>query len=127
MPHVAELIYRANRLLDGTDANTRNAALDAVGGSKTVLQAIKRAGLLKQLTPEAKTQANEGLSALPAAVDQALLAVLKSALEREMPLVLQWKPGSSVELQVWEAADGNVGHIGVLLITPYARDLANST
>jgi len=37
--------------------------------------------------------------------------------------VLQWKPGPHIVLQVWEAVEVGVGHIGVMLVTPFARDL----
>jgi hypothetical protein len=121
VPHVAKLVHRANRLLDGTDAQEWRRAKDAVDHAETILEAVDRAGLLEQLGEPARAEAHTALEALPATVDVALLAALKSALHRRLPVVIQWKPGTNVELQVWEATEGEVGHVGVLLITPYAR------
>jgi hypothetical protein len=127
VPHVSELICQANRLLDGTDAGTRDAALSALDGASSVLQAVELAGLIDQLDKSRQPEARDALKALPGSVDAALLAVLKGALKRGLQVVIQWKPGPNTELQVWEAVDGNVGHVGVMLITPYARESAASS
>jgi hypothetical protein len=116
-------MHRANRLLDGTDPVAQTAALRAVSEASSVLDAAQRAGLFEGLSGPGKKEARSALAALPASVDAALLAVLRGALERTLPVVLQWKPGSHIELQIWEAVEDDVGHIGVMLITPFARDL----
>ena len=123
MPHVAQVIHRANRLLDGTDPVAQTGALIAVTGASSVLDAAQRAGLFEGLNGPGNMEARSALAALPGSVDAALLAVLKGALERTLPVVLQWKPGPYIELQIWEAVEDDVGHIGVMLITPFARDL----
>jgi hypothetical protein len=96
----------------------------ALASASSVLDTVERAGLLEELESTAKAEARAALAALPITVDAAFLAVLKAALDRSLPVVIQWKPGTTVELQVWEAAEGQVGYVGVTLITPYARDLS---
>jgi hypothetical protein len=118
------VIHRANRLLDGTDPKVQKQARKAVAEASSLLDAVERAGLLEGLGDAEKVEARAALTALPKTVDTALLAVLKGALRRRLPVVIQWKPGPNTELHVWEAVEGDVGHVGVTLTTPYARDLA---
>jgi hypothetical protein len=118
------LVHRANRLLDGIDAKTSKRARRVLSTASSVLDAVERAGLLEELGGAANAEARAALAALPITVDAALLAVLKAAVQRRLPVVIQWKPGHTVELQVWEAVEGRVGHVGVMLITPYARDMS---
>ncbi len=124
MPHIVAMIRRANRLLDGTDAQVRDEARTALADASSLLEAAERAGLLEEFGDQDKAQARAALAALPITVDTALLAVLKGAVQRGLPVVIQWKPGANTELQVWESVEENVGQVGVLLITPYARDLS---
>jgi hypothetical protein len=123
VPHAAALVRRANRLLDGTDAEASRLAEMAVDAASSVLDAVERAGLLEDLGEPAIVDARAALEALPLALDTALLAVLRSALKRRLPVVIQWKPGTNVELQIWEAVEGEAGFVGVMLIAPYAREL----
>jgi hypothetical protein len=91
-----------------------------------VLEAAESAGLLNGLAAPVEQEARSALGALPASIDTALLSILKGALERNVPAVLQWKPGPHVDLQVWESADNGVAQIGVLLTLPFGRDLGSS-
>jgi hypothetical protein len=52
-----------------------------------------------------------------------VLAALRSAVERDLPVVLQWKPGVASEAQVWEVVEDGVGQIGILIVTPFGRNL----
>jgi hypothetical protein len=118
------IMRRANRRLDGIDRAEKIQVLAAVTDATTLGDAAERAGLLDEAGGFDGAEARAALDALPGSVSAALLAVLRDAVERDAPLVLQWKPGGAVELQVWEAMDGDVGQIGVLLISPYGRELA---
>ena len=121
MPHMVALVRIVNRSLD-RDGDL-GAAAAALGEAKTVLDAARTAGMLNHDSVDADHSASL-LGALPPAVDAALLATLRSAVDRGVGAVLQWKPGPSIELQVWEAVEGDVGHVGILLVSPPARDLA---
>jgi len=123
VPHAIRLVHKANRLLDGLDPNASRRARRVLASASSVLDAVERAGLLEDLGEAADAEARAALAALPPSVDTALLAVLKGALERRLPVVIQWKPGAFVDLQVWEAVDGKAGHVGVMLTTPYAGDM----
>jgi hypothetical protein len=124
MPYGLSALHRANRSLDGLDPDLHEAARSVVAQASTVLEAWEGAGLFDHVDESRRDEIRSALTALPPAIDAALIATLKSALDRQLAVVVQWKPGMSCELQVWEAIDGTAGHIGILLITPYARDMA---
>ena len=120
MPHMVALVRIINRGLD-RDGDL-GAAAAALENASTVLEAARAAEMLDHDSVRSD-HAEALLGALPPAVDAALLATLRSAVGRGVGAVLQWKPGPSVELQVWEAVEGDVGHVGILLVTPPAREL----
>lgn len=121
MPHMVALVRIANRAFD-RDGDLRTIA-SALAESTTVVEAARHAGWLDAKGVDAD-HAGDALAGLPRSVDAALLAVLRDAVDRGVGVVFQWKPGAAVELQVWEAVEDGVGHVGILLVTPRGRNLA---
>jgi hypothetical protein len=117
------LVRMTNRALD-RDGDLSGVA-EVLANAPSVLDAARSAGLLDGGGVDAD-HAADVLAKLPPAVDAALLATLRNAAERGVGAVVQWKPGADVELGVWEAVDGDVGHVGVLLVSPPGRKLAAS-
>lgn len=115
-----------NRFLDRQDEVLTEAARDAILGATTIADAVARAGLFDAPEIADADHARHALEALPASVGAAMLGALTSAVKSELPVVLQWKPGVASEVHVWEVVEDGVGEIGILLITPYGRDLAAS-
>jgi hypothetical protein len=124
MPHKALLLRRLNRSLDGIDPDATQWARDALRAHTDLGDAAEAAGLLHPAEDFHPDGVREALSSLPAAVGTALHATLLSAVERSLPVVVQWKEGAHVELQVWEDVDDGVGQVGVLLISPRFRAMA---
>ena len=64
------------------------------------------------------------LGRLPAALQASLTAVIRSGIERGMPITFAWAPGYDYELTVWDVADTAVTHGGitVLLRSRYPGD-----
>ena len=66
------------------------------------------------------------LQAIPRGMQEALRAMIRDNLSREVPLAMTfaWAPGYDYELQLWEAPgdDGSKGGITVLLRTRYPSD-----
>jgi hypothetical protein len=124
MPIGLVATHKINRMLDGAEADTYSATRDAVRAASSVLDAAERAGVFTGLDDAAAAAARKALGALPKSIDAAYLAVLANALERNLPVVTQWKPGAFFEFQVWEAVDGTAGQVSIMLVTPYARDLS---
>jgi len=117
----------ANRILDRQDELLTERARDAILGARTIAEAAARAGLFDGPEIADADRALQALEALPASVGAAMLGALTSAVESELPVVLQWKPGVASEVHVWEVVDDGVGQVGILLVTPFGRDLAASS
>lgn len=122
MPHSAMLIVKANEVLG--DPRALAGVSGRIAGMTTLLEAVEALDLLEAVDAPHRSVARQAVAALPQAVGRALLAAVSSAASRGVPVVLQWKPGSAVELQVWEAVGEGAGQVGILLISPRASDLA---
>lgn len=125
MPHMVAMLRLANRMLDAEDRSPSAALRDALDGSTTLVELAERIGLLDGAADAGDAKA--ALSALPSSVAAAVLAVVRDAAERDVPVVLQWKPGVAAEVQVWEDVEDGVGQIGLLLVTPRGRELAGQS
>jgi hypothetical protein len=108
-------IRAVNRFFDGFDEDAARRGRQALVDSESLLEAAERAGLLDRSERHDGGGLREMIEALPPAVATSLHGALRSAAERDLPVVLQWKPAAFVELQVWEAVEGGVGQVGVLL------------
>jgi hypothetical protein len=113
------LIPVANRFLDGIDPGATEVARSALAESQSLHEAMTRAGLLDQLDKSVIEETRSFFAALPVSVDAAIRAVIGSAVERGLPVVIQWKPGPATEVRAWETVERNVGHVSILLITPH--------
>ena len=59
------------------------------------------------------------LDGLPQAIDKGLLATLKSALERRIPVEVDWEEGEHIGLRVTEF--GHPQRVNIVLVTPHGR------
>jgi hypothetical protein len=125
MPAAAPVTHKANQILDGTDLTAQEAAHEAVIGAHTVREAVERVRLLEGMDDPIVTEALAVLEGLPRAVDGALLAALKSALERRIPVGLEWEEGDIMGLRINEVGDG-AGHVDIVVITPHGRHFVSS-
>jgi hypothetical protein len=116
MPAAAPVTHKANQILDGTDPVAQGVAREAVAGASTVHEAIERVGLLEGMGDPIVAEARLVLAQLPQAIDQALLAALRSALERRIPVGVEWEQGEEISLRITEATRG---HVLVVLVTPH--------
>jgi hypothetical protein len=92
-----------------------------------VLDAVEAFGLLDDLTPDEVAEAQALLGALPAALDAAIMAVVKSAVARDLPAQVTWRPAYSFELSVLEDSapenGGVTGAVVLQLAAPHPGDL----
>ena len=126
MPHMTSVVRLANRFLDPTDERSgfeQSVVRDALGEASSLYEALRAIGALDGLDDRVRDDTEKLLRAMPSSVENAVLGALKSGTDRSLPVVLQWKPGTSFEASIWEATDGDVGQVGVLITTPFARDV----
>ncbi len=98
----------------------QEAAHEAVMGAHTVKEAVERVRLLDGMDDPIVAEALAVLEGLPRAIDAALLAGLRSALDRRIPVGLEWEEGEIMGLRIHEVSDG-AGHVDIVVITPHGR------
>jgi hypothetical protein len=72
----------------------------AVGAADRVTGAVEALGILDAHSDEIVVEARAVLAALPAAVDEAVMAALANAFERALPVVLAWVQNDSATIAV---------------------------
>jgi hypothetical protein len=120
-------VRMANRHLDHQDAALWKRASQAILGSSTLTEVLDKVGGFDVPGVSDADHARRAMDALPPSVGAAVLAALRSAVDRDLPVVIQWKPGVASEAQVWEVVEDGAGQIGVLIVTPYGRDLTSNS
>src|SRR4030081_1013443 len=118
VPHMVATVRMANRHLDHQDAALWKKASDAIVSSSTLSEVLEKVGGFNAPGVTDGDHARRAMDALPQSVGAAVLAALRSAVDRDLPVVLQWKPGVASEAQVWEVVEDGVGQIGILIVTP---------
>jgi hypothetical protein len=80
--------------------------------------------LASMVSEEYQAVAADALDAIPSSIHDAIRAVLRSAVSRQMPVTLAWAPGYDFRLSVWDVADTDQtqGGITVFLETRYPSD-----
>jgi hypothetical protein len=121
MPAAGPIKREARRFLDGNSREDQEAAHLAVTGASSVREAIERVGLLDALDDPDVAESLAVLNALPQAVDRALLATLGSALERGVPVDLDWREAGFIGLHIKEVGQGDAGQVEIVLLTPNGR------
>lgn len=88
-----------------------------VAGAETVTGAVEALGVLDTQTEEVVAEARAVLQALPAAVDEAVMAALENAFARGLPVVLAWVQADSatIAVRISEEPDADNGAIRVRL------------
>jgi hypothetical protein len=61
----------------------------------------------------------EFLATVPRSLDAAIVAGMRSALERGVRAQLTWQPGYDFELRAWEVTSGSEGLVNLHLTTPH--------
>ena len=116
MPKIVRIAEWANVIFNRENIYSLNP--EALAPGKTLIEAMETLGL--SLTSDEM----EYVSSVPAAQQEAILAALHSAVNRErrLPVTMAWAPGYDFELTVWEAAgtDDHAGAMTVLLRSPHA-------
>ena len=59
------------------------------------------------------------LASIPPAVDAAIVAAVRSALERGLRAAISWQPGYDFELRIWDVSHDGHGLVNVHLVSPH--------
>ncbi|MGZ4692897.1 MAG: hypothetical protein ACXWCM_15225 [Acidimicrobiales bacterium] len=125
VPYVVAFIGQANQIFGPPGEWDPQALLGALEGIDSVREGIERFELLGAIEKEDQQRvAAEFLQLLPRSLDAAILAALRSALERGLRTQFTWKPGYAFELCLWESSkfeedEGRwVGLVNIMIISP---------
>ena len=129
MPHLVATVQTANVKFGALkrDATARDSVRRALQSSSTVFEAAEQLELLSDLDDQGRDDAAVLLKAIPAGLQAALLSALDNAAGRSVPVQFAWKPGYDFELQIWEATEGDVGGMTMMLVSPWPRHLRERT
>jgi hypothetical protein len=114
----AVMLPRLNEILGDTVGGPYANAQSVLDAADTVRDAVEGVGVLDGLEPELVTEARAVLDAIPAAVDEAILAALESAFERGVPVALEWVQGDAIEVRVYEEPHRTTERVRIVFVSP---------
>ena len=125
VPYVVAFIEQANQIFGPPGEFDPGGLLRALEGVDSVREGIERFELLGAIEKEEQQRvAEEFIRLLPPSLDAAILAALRSALERGLRTQFTWKPGYAFEVTMWESSKFEheesrwVGLVNILIVSP---------
>jgi hypothetical protein len=118
MPYVVASILRANEVFSRLDGFEGRALLPEFADASTVLEGAEQLGLFEVLGDDDAVVLRDFLATMPASMDAAILAGLRSALERGVRAQFTWQPGYDFELRIWERSEGSEGVVNFHVLSP---------
>jgi hypothetical protein len=114
---MAVILGPVNGMLADASSSDYATVQAAVAAAETVTGAVEALGVLETQTDEVVVEARAVLEALPAAVDEAVMAALENAFARGLPVVLAWvqEDSATIAVRVSEEPDADNGVVRVRL------------
>jgi hypothetical protein len=122
MVYMAETMAKVNEVFAATQNFHPGELLDTFQSAETVGQAAEMLGLLAVLDPEQQGPMTEFLASIPPAIDAAIVAVARNALQRGLRVTYTWQPGYDFELRVWDVAFEHRGMVNVHVSSPHPQE-----
>jgi len=76
-------------------------------------------GLIAVLDTQYQDPMRNFLDSIPPALDAAMLAAIRNALARKLPVAISWQPGYDFELRLWDVSTGSYGMVNIHLVSPH--------
>jgi hypothetical protein len=115
-------VLRANEVFAGLEGFDPVDLIEAMGDAETLLAVGEALGLFDVLPIEQADALRAFLGDVPASLDAAAVAGLRSALGRGLRTQLTWQPGYAFELRAWEVTEESgeewAGLVNLHLVTP---------
>jgi len=95
----------------------------AVEAADTLRDAVEAVGILDAVEEDLALETRAALDSIPAAAEEAVIAALESAFERNVPVYLEWVPVDSetIEVRVSEEPDGDGIRVRIGFASPNGR------
>ncbi len=123
MPYAVRSMLRVNEVLATLEGFEPEALLAAIAGADTVLDGADALGLFDVLDAENADSLRRFFGSVPASLDAAVLAGIRSALGRGVRIQVTWQPGYDFELRLWEASEGSSGLFNIHVLSPHPPEI----
>lgn len=115
MVYIVSAMLLANQMTAPISDFDPAALLDRVGDAGTLGEAVDRLGLYDVVDEDWRGVMSEFLASIPPAVDAAIVASARSALERGVRVSFVWQEAPSFEVRVWETSRGGRGVVTIFI------------
>ena len=123
MPFLVASVLLANDVFGPLEDFDPGQILDTISGAQTVREAAEALGLLAVLSEANAELLAEFLDTIPASLDAAVLAAMRSAFQRDVRVQLTWQPAYEFELRMWEVTDGSVGLVNINVLSQHPPEV----
>jgi hypothetical protein len=123
--YMTKTIQLAQEVFGGLNSFAPDSLLASLGDVETIGEAADALHLIDVLPAEQRGPMSDFLASIPPSIDAAMLAAMRSALARGLPIGISWQPGYDFELRVWDVSgpegDGQpwAGMVNVHLVSPH--------
>jgi len=110
-----------NQILGDVTGEEYAAARSAVEAADTLRDAVDASGVLDRLDNDAgRAEARAVLDGIPPALDEAIIAALENAFERQVPVDVTWVPSENelIEVRISEEPFGEVERVHIVFVSP---------
>jgi len=114
----AAMIPALNTMLGGRDRGAYERARSALADADSVQEALEAVGIIDDLDDDAAVEARALLDALPASLDESIIAALESAFERDVPALIEWVEGESLAVMISEESHGDGVRVRIAFVSP---------
>lgn len=118
MPYLAQAIARLNEQTSPSGRFDAAELREQLRDASTALEAAAALGLADVVPEQYRDALVRYLTELPPSVDAAIVAAVRSALDRNVRVMLSWQPGYAHDVRVWEDVEGEQGMVNVHLTGP---------
>ncbi len=112
------MIPALNAMLGGGNRADYERARSALADADSVQEALEAVGILDGLDDDVALEARALLDALPASLDESIIAALESAFERDVPALIEWVEGESLAVMISEEPHGGDVRVRIAFVSP---------
>jgi hypothetical protein len=107
-----------NQMLSDPTTQAYRDAAAAVEAAASVRDAVSSIGVLDAFEPAIVAEAQAVLGAIPPAINEAIIAALSSAFERQLPVSVAWLEDPKIAVRVWEQPQADGFLVNILVLSP---------
>jgi hypothetical protein len=122
---MTDTILLVNEVFAGLHNFAPDTLIESLADAATIGDAAEILHLIDVLPAEQQDPMRAFLASIPPAIDVAMVAAVRSALDRGLRVAISWQPGYDFELRIWDVSgpDGDgkpwVGLVNVHLVSPH--------